>query len=97
MHEHIAITNVGRLAHDFIDGDSSIVTPLDFNFEKHGYTLLVVTPPSNYRCADSDYNAVFDDFRLVSSFFGVESLADVREDEFVRAIPDLRPPFMTGQ
>lgn len=80
----------GFVAIDFADPDEPVVTSLDFDFEKAGYSVCITDTKGSHADLTEDYSAISAEMRHVAEALGCEYLRDADEDEFYAKLPELR-------
>ncbi len=88
--DQIACSWGGVAAIDFADPEVPRIEGIAFSFATAGYSLLVVDTGGSHADLTPDYAAVPREMRSVAERFGREVLAEVGEEEFRDAMPDLR-------
>lgn len=80
----------GFTAIDFSDPANPVIEKVDFDLAAHKYSLCIVNTGGNHADLTDDYAAVPAECKQIANAMGKEFLRDVDEDEFYKAIPDLR-------
>ena len=80
----------GLVSIDFNNEAEPIVEKIDFDFEKHGYTLCITDTKSSHENLTDDYVAIREEMKQVSDYFDCEVLSEVDEKEFFTFLPNLR-------
>ncbi len=80
----------GIIAIDFQDPAAPKVTPVDFDFAAHGFSLCMVDVKAGHEDLTREYAAIPGELRAVSRFFGRDVLREVKEEEFYARLPELR-------
>lgn len=82
-------SSVGSLVHiDFADLKHPIIERIENDFE--GYTLCIVDTKGSHDDLTDDYAAVPQEMKQVATYFGKSILKEVPEEDFLKAIPQLR-------
>lgn len=66
------------------------VKPLKFDFEKNGYSLVVVNTGGSHANLTDQYAAIPAEMRQVASYFGEKELRDVRPEQLLADVAMLR-------
>ncbi len=80
----------GMIGIDFKDPENPLVTPLDFSFRCHDYTLVVVDTGGSHADLTSDYAAIREDMGKIARYFGVFSCREVTHVQLQQAIHQVR-------
>ena len=88
--DQVACANGGIIAIDFKNPDTPKITPVVYNFQKAGYTLMVVDTGGNHADLTPEYSAIPSEMRSVASFFGKENCRELAETQILVALPELR-------
>lgn len=80
----------GIVSIDFNNPSEPIVENINFNFEKHGYKLVITNTGANHSDLTDDYADIPAEMKRVAAFFGKDVLRDVDESQVLAKIPDLR-------
>lgn len=88
--DQVACANGGIVAIDFKDPEKPVITPVVYNFNKAGYTLMVVDTGGNHADLTPEYAAIPTEMKSVASEFGQEVCRDVEEEEIIKNISSLR-------
>ena len=70
--------------------DEPEVTPLAYDFDARGYSLVVVATGGSHADLTADYAAIPAEMKQVAAHFGKQCLREVQPDELMAAIPALR-------
>jgi galactokinase len=88
--DQIACANGGIVAIDFKETDHPVITPVVYNFNRAGYTLMVVDTGGNHADLTPEYAAIPTEMKSVAAEFNKEVCRDVDEKEFFKSIGSLR-------
>jgi len=80
----------GFVAIDFKDPSAPVITPLDFDMSKAGYSLCITNTKGNHSDLNDEYAAIPAEMKAVAKFFGKEVLRDVSKDDIVDNIAAIR-------
>jgi galactokinase len=83
----------GVVAIDFRHPEAPDVRKIDFDFNAHGFDLMIVDTGGNHLDLTSDYAAVPSEMKRVAEFLESDTLRDVDTDRFFMEIPALRREF----
>jgi galactokinase len=81
----------GLLFVDFADSGNPLVESV--NIAPAGYAIFVVDSGADHAGLNDEYAAIPTELRWISSHFGKESLREVKKEEFVGMLPELRRLF----
>ena len=87
--DQIACAYGGLVGIDFADVDDPIVTPLQLDFTKFGYSVCIVNTYSDHADLTDDYAAIKNEMSQIAGHFGKEFLNDVDEEAFYDVLPEL--------
>ncbi|MDE6625401.1 MAG: galactokinase [Lachnospiraceae bacterium] len=83
--------SVGNLVHvDFADPENPKVEKVNFDMNKHGYSLCITDTKGSHADLTADYAAVPEEMKKAAQFFGEEVLLGVNKDMLVSRITELR-------
>ncbi len=88
--DQVACANGGIVAIDFKDPASPVITPVVYNFQKAGYSLMVVDTGGNHADLTPEYAAIPREMHSVAAFFGKENCREVSETEILKYLGELR-------
>lgn len=83
--------SVGNLVYiDFFNVDQPIIKKLDFDLEKHGYSLCITNTGGSHANLTDEYAAIPEEMKCVANYFDKEVLVNVSEAEFLENIGNVR-------
>jgi galactokinase len=83
--------SVGNLVYiDFFNVDQPIIKKLDFDLEKHGYSLCITNTRGSHANLTDEYAAIPEEMKCVANYFDKEVLVNVSEAEFLENIGNVR-------
>ena len=86
-----AASSVGGMVYiDFADPNHPQVERLDFDFEKAGHALCIIDSGADHADLTDEYAAIPRELKEICSYFGKDVLREVREEDFMQALPQLR-------
>ena len=86
-----AASAVGGMVYiDFAAPDHPQVERIDFDFEKAGHALCIIASGADHADLTDEYAAIPRELKEICAFFGKEVLREVREKDFMAALPTLR-------
>lgn len=88
--DQIACGNGGVTGIDFAHPEKPQVSPINCDFQKLGYDLLVVDTGGNHADLTPDYAAIPKEMRSVAACFDCDVLRDVPFSLFVESLPAIR-------
>ena len=80
----------GMVTIDFADKAHPDIRPLSFDFAACGHALCIVDSGADHADLTDEYAAITEDYKALCGYFGAEVLTQVPEDDFYKAIPQLR-------
>ena len=80
----------GMVTIDFEDKENPVVTPVDFDFAACGHALCIIDSRASHADLTDEYAAIPNEIKTVSAYFGKEVLRQIDEEDFFKAIPELR-------
>lgn len=80
----------GFVTIDFGDPASPLVAKVQTEFEHSGLSLVIVETGGDHADLNEEYASVAGEMRAVARVLGGEVLADVREDELFKKLPEVR-------
>lgn len=88
--DQMACSTGGLVTIDFKDVNNPVVEPLYYDFQKAGYSLVVVNTGGSHDNLTDEYAAVRTEMQAVANALGKEVLRQVRPEELWQAISELR-------
>ncbi|MDC7233926.1 MAG: galactokinase family protein [Spirochaetales bacterium] len=88
--DQVACANGGIVAIDFEHPEKPVITPVVYDFNRAGYTLMVVDTGGNHADLTPEYAAIPAEMKSVAARFGKEVCRDVEEEDVIREIASLR-------
>lgn len=83
--------SVGNLVHvDFANPNEPRVEKVDFDMNKHGYSLCIVDTKGSHADLTSDYAAIPEEMKSVAQFFGEDVLLNVSLEKLLSQIGQVR-------
>lgn len=86
--DQMACAAGGTILLDFSDGVSC--TPVDFDYERLGYDLVIVNTGKGHADLSEAYSSIPREMRLVAATFGKKNLCEVAAEDFYDRLPQLR-------
>jgi galactokinase len=80
----------GFVAVDFADPGKPVITSVDFDFEKAGYSICITDTKGSHADLTADYSAVSAEMKHVAEVMGCGYLREADEEEFYERLPQLR-------
>ena len=78
---------------DFFDKDNPVIEKVDFDFAACNHALCIIDSRASHADLTDEYAAITIELKNICSYFGKDVLTQIREAEFVAAIPVLREKF----
>lgn len=88
--DQISCAHGGIVGIDFKDPKNPLITPLDVDFEEHGYALVITDTKGNHADLTEEYASVPPEMRMVASYFGKDNLREVEYADFISNIKEIR-------
>ena len=88
--DQAAAASGGAVLLNFAPGQAPTAEKIEADFEKLGYALCVIDSGADHAELTEDYAAIPKELGKVCAFFGKKVLAEVEEEEFMQALPELR-------
>ncbi len=83
--------SVGSLVHvDFADPSSPVVEKVDFDMNRHGYSLCITDTKGSHADLTADYAAIPTEMKAVAAFFGREVLLGVSIEDILENMTAIR-------
>ena len=84
-------SSVGGLVYmDFEDPEKPLIEKIDFDLAKAGYALCIIDSGADHADLTEEYAAIPRELKEVCKFFGKDVLRQIPEEEFLKALPELR-------
>lgn len=84
-------SSVGSIvAIDFKDTENPVVSKVDFDFTKTGYSLCIIDSGADHADLTGEYADITVEMRQIANFFGKDFLREVSKEEFMQKIPEIR-------
>ena len=80
----------GMVTIDFADKENPQITPVDFDFASCGHALCIIDSRASHADLTDEYAAIPNEIKRISAYFGKEVLRQIPQEDFYRAIPELR-------
>jgi len=86
-----AASSVGGMVYiDFADPQHPLVERINFDFEKAGHALCIIDSGADHADLTDEYAAIPRELKEICSYFGKDVLREVRKEDFMQALPQLR-------
>ena len=86
-----AASSVGGMVYiDFADSEHPQVERIGFDFEKAGHALCIIDSGADHADLTDEYAAIPRELKAICNYFGKDVLREIREEEFIEALPKLR-------
>ncbi|MCR4886070.1 MAG: galactokinase [Clostridiales bacterium] len=86
--DQMACSTGGLVAIDF--RNEPAVTPLSFSFQEAGYSLVVVNTGGSHDNLTAEYASIRSEMEAVAAHFGKQVLREVRPEQMMQAINEIR-------
>ena len=84
-------SSVGGLVYiDFENPEDPVIEKIDFDLAKAGYALCIIDSGADHADLTDEYAAIPYELKEVCNFFGKDVLRQIPEEDFLKALPDLR-------
>ncbi|MCD8089426.1 MAG: galactokinase [Clostridiales bacterium] len=80
----------GVSAIDFFSPEAPKVERMELDLKGEGYSLCILDSRADHADLTDEYAAITKEMKKISIFFGKSVLREVSEDDFYKAVPDLR-------
>lgn len=80
----------GLITIDFAKPSEPVVEKIDFDFASRNHSLIIVQTGKGHADLSADYSSVPNEMKKVARYFGKEALAEVKEDEVIGKIQEIR-------
>ena len=80
----------GAVAIDFANPVKPVVHPVKFDFSSTGYALCIVDTGGNHADLTEEYAAIPREMGAVAKYFGKDVLSEVKSEQVLCSIPELR-------
>jgi galactokinase len=80
----------GIIAIDFKDPNNPAVEKVKFDFESHGYKLLIVDTGGNHEGLTEDYSSIPEEMKSIAKFLGKEVCRELDYNTFLSRLSDIR-------
>ncbi len=91
--DQLACGTGGIISIDFKNRDSPIIDPIDFNFGKAGYSIVMVDTGSSHSDLTDDYNSVSQEMMNVASIMGKDICRKTTEVDLLSEFSKIRKTF----
>ena len=88
--DQVACANGGIVAIDFKETEKPVITPVVYNFNRAGYSLMVVDTGGNHADLTPEYAAIPTEMKALAAALGGEVCRDVEEKKMISSIKELR-------
>ena len=84
-------SSVGGMVYiDFENPQEPVIEKINFDLGKAGYALCIIDSGADHADLTDEYAAIPYELKEVCNFFGKEVLRQIPEEDFLKALPDLR-------
>ena len=84
-------SSVGGLVYiDFENPQEPVIEKIEFDLAKAGYALCIIDSGADHADLTDEYAAIPYELKEVCNFFGKEVLRQIPEEDFLKALPELR-------
>ena len=80
----------GLVTIDFFDKAHPVIRSVNFDFAASGYALCIIDTRASHADLTDEYAAITVEMKSVANFFGKEVLTEMDEEDFYKALPELR-------
>ena len=80
----------GVIAIDFEDLQNPIVEKIEFDFEEHDHSMVIVDTGGSHVDLTTDYASIPEEMNQVAGYFGKKVLREVSEEQFTNSLSSLR-------
>lgn len=80
----------GAIAIDFNNNEEPVIKKINFDFSKSGHSLCIIDSGADHADLTFAYAAIPFEMKSVAQYFGKEYLREIRKDDFLNSISDIR-------
>lgn len=80
----------GLITIDFLEPQAPVVEKIDFDFASQNHSLIIVNTGKGHADLSADYSSVPNDMKKVAQFFGKEVCAEIKEQDVIDHLAELR-------
>ncbi len=88
--DQMACSVSSMVAIDFASTEKPVVERIDFDFADTGHALCIIDTGADHSNLTDEYATIPAEMKKVAEYFGKEYLNDVKKDEFMSKIKDIR-------
>lgn len=88
--DQMACSVSNMVAIDFASTEKPVVEKIDFEFAKTNHALCIIDTGADHSDLTDEYAAIPAEMKKVAAFFGKDFLNDVKKDEFMDKIKEIR-------
>ena len=80
----------GLITIDFLEPQAPVVEKIDFDFASQNHSLIIVNTGNGHADLSADYSSVPNEMKKVAQFFGKEVCAEIKEQDVIDHLAELR-------
>ncbi len=80
----------GLITIDFLEPQAPVVEKIDFDFASQNHSLIIVNTGKGHADLSADYSSVPNEIKKVAQFFGKEVCAEIKEQDVIDHLAELR-------
>ena len=80
----------GLITIDFLEPQAPVVEKIDFDFASQNHSLIIVNTGKGHADLSADYSSVPNEMKKVAQFFGKEVCAEIKEQDVIDHLTELR-------
>ena len=80
----------GLITIDFLEPQTPVVEKIDFDFASQNHSLIIVNTGKGHADLSADYSSVPNEMKKVAQFFGKEVCAEIKEQDVIDHLAELR-------
>lgn len=80
----------GLITIDFLEPQTPVVEKIDFDFASKNHSLIIVNTGKGHADLSADYSSVPNEMKKVAQFFGKEVCAEIKEQDVIDHLAELR-------
>ena len=80
----------GLITIDFLEPQAPVVEKIDFDFASQNHSLIIVNTGKGHADLSADYSSVPNEMKKVAQFFGKEGCAEIKEQDVIDHLAELR-------
>ena len=83
----------GIISMDFQQGETPVITPIDYDFEESGYEIFIINTGDSYNHLSDDFKAIPEEMKQAASVLGKTICRETTEKDLLSEMPSIREKF----